>query len=207
MSPASAAEGRELDLSVELGMRCEPLLIGLGARADIGVVRTGRRQRRVVFALVLDERGNNFGVPTRLRPDLHDLHLRPQPEKEQGFLRDGERRHARGRTLGDARQQESGRATRRSVSWVLLRGCAGGSHQRDSESSQCALMQCGHSASERAAALARTLRTFLRFIDSQRTAVHLVAVQGLNCRLRFVLFHVDKAKAAGLAGFTVHNQV
>src|ERR1700692_3849782 len=68
-----------------------------------------------------------------------------------------------------------------------LRRCAGGHHQCDGKSGQRALMQCGHSASERAAALARTLRTLLRFIDSQRTAVHLMAIQSLDCRLRFVL--------------------
>src|ERR1700683_1880168 len=32
-------------------------------------------------------------------------------------------------------------------------------------------------------------------------------VEGLNGTLRFALFHIDKAKAAGLAGFTVHNKL
>src|SRR5262245_51229210 len=63
------------------------------------------------------------------------------------------------------------------------------------------------SAAEWASTLTRTLRTFLCFIDAQRAAIHLKAVQRLDGALRFVLRHVDKTEAARLSGLTVIDEL
>jgi len=63
------------------------------------------------------------------------------------------------------------------------------------------------SAAERTAALARALRPFLRFVDAQRTAIHVEAVQALNGGLRLVLRHVDETEAAGLSSFAVIDEL
>ncbi len=63
------------------------------------------------------------------------------------------------------------------------------------------------SAAERTATLARALRTFLRFVDAQRTAIHVEAVQALNGGLRLVLRHVDETEAAGLSSFAVIDEL
>ena len=63
------------------------------------------------------------------------------------------------------------------------------------------------SAAERTAALARALRPFLRFVDAQRTTIHLKPVEGLNGSLRFTLRHVDETEAAGLSSFAVIDEL
>src|SRR5579863_2568909 len=63
------------------------------------------------------------------------------------------------------------------------------------------------SAAEWTATLAGALRTLLCFVDAQRPAVHLKAVQGLDGALRLRLGHVDEPEAAGLAGFPVIDQL
>src|SRR5262245_28728101 len=62
------------------------------------------------------------------------------------------------------------------------------------------------SAAERTAALTGTLRALLCFVDAQRAAVHLKAVQRLDGALRFRLRHVDEAEAARLAGLPVVDE-
>ena len=55
------------------------------------------------------------------------------------------------------------------------------------------------SAAERTATtLARTRRTFLRFVDAQRTAVHLVSVETLDRGLCFAGAHLNETEATGL---------
>ena len=63
------------------------------------------------------------------------------------------------------------------------------------------------SAAERASALSRTLRTFLCFVDTQWTAIHLKAVQRLNGALRFTLRHIDESEAAWLASLPVIDEL
>src|SRR6185295_3667118 len=57
------------------------------------------------------------------------------------------------------------------------------------------------------AALAWARRTFLRLVDAQRTAVHLVAVEALDRGLRLARTHFDEAEATGLARFAVVDQL
>src|SRR5215472_12816514 len=63
------------------------------------------------------------------------------------------------------------------------------------------------SAAERTATLAGALRTFLCFVDTQRSPVHLEAIQGLDSALRFTLRHVDEAEATRLAGLAVVDEL
>src|SRR6185369_15928726 len=63
------------------------------------------------------------------------------------------------------------------------------------------------SAAEWTSALSRTLRALLCFVDAQRTAIHLKAVECLNGTLRFTLRHVDETEAARLAGFAVIDEL
>src|SRR5262249_53700725 len=63
------------------------------------------------------------------------------------------------------------------------------------------------SATEGTSSLTRALRTFLRFVDTQRSAIHLKAVQRLDCVLCLALRHVDESEAARLAGFTVIDEL
>jgi hypothetical protein len=63
------------------------------------------------------------------------------------------------------------------------------------------------SAAERPAALARTLRPFLGFVDTQWATIHLKAVQGLNGGLCFTLRHIDETEAARLSSFAVIDEL
>src|SRR5688572_5622780 len=64
------------------------------------------------------------------------------------------------------------------------------------------------STAERATAtLTGAGRTFLRFIDAQRTAVHLVAVEALDRGLRLARTHLDETEATGFARFAVVDQL
>src|SRR6516162_2586415 len=63
------------------------------------------------------------------------------------------------------------------------------------------------SAAERTAALAGALRTLLRFVDPQRAASHLKAVEGLNRALRLGLRHIDEAEATRFAGLAVVDEL
>jgi hypothetical protein len=50
------------------------------------------------------------------------------------------------------------------------------------------------------------LWALLCFVDAQRPAIHLEAVQGLDGRLRFGLGHVDESETARFAGFPVVDE-
>src|SRR5258708_1397827 len=63
------------------------------------------------------------------------------------------------------------------------------------------------SAAERTATLAGALWTLLCFVDAQRPAVHLKAVQSLDRGLRLGLGHVDEPETARLAGFPVVDEL
>src|SRR5215469_4988061 len=63
------------------------------------------------------------------------------------------------------------------------------------------------SAAERTASLTGALWTLLCFVDAQRPAIHLKAVQGLNSALRFGLGHIDESETAWLAGFPVVDEL
>src|ERR1700716_921656 len=63
------------------------------------------------------------------------------------------------------------------------------------------------SASERAPALPWALGSLLRFVDAQRPATHLEAVQRLDRAQCLVLRHVDECEAARLAGFPVVDEL
>src|SRR4029077_20505204 len=58
-----------------------------------------------------------------------------------------------------------------------------------------------------ATALARARRTFLRFIDAQRTAIHLVSIETLDRGLSFARSHLNETKSTGLARFAVVDQL
>jgi hypothetical protein len=53
---------------------------------------------------------------------------------------------------------------------------------------------------------ATTALTFLRFIDTQRTTTHVLAVQGLDGALRIGARHFDEAEAARTARFAIIDQ-
>ncbi len=149
-------------------MRAEFVRKGGEASADIGIVGTRHRKRRGVFALILEKRREDFGIPARLRPDLHHLHLRSNAKEEQrlfGMAVEVARPIGRGaaRVGNDALERLRGAAFSRAHA---RRGCAGDRHQRNRDSGNDALKQCGPLASEWTAALARALRTLLRFVDS-----------------------------------------
>ena len=64
------------------------------------------------------------------------------------------------------------------------------------------------SAAERSAAtLARTRRTFLRFVHAQGTSAHLVSVETLDRGLCFAGSHLNETESTGLARFTVVDQL
>src|SRR5579863_360930 len=62
------------------------------------------------------------------------------------------------------------------------------------------------STAERPATLARALRPFLCFVDTQRPAVHLKTVQALDRRLGFRLGHLDETEAARFTGLAVVDE-
>ena len=63
------------------------------------------------------------------------------------------------------------------------------------------------SAAERPATLARPLRPFLGFVDTQWATIHLKAVQGLNGGLCFTLRHIDETEATRLSSFAVIDEL
>src|SRR6267378_2383288 len=63
------------------------------------------------------------------------------------------------------------------------------------------------SAAERTATLAGALWALLCFVDAQRPAVHLKAVQGLDRGLRLGLGHVDESETTRFAGFPVVDEL
>src|ERR1700683_3691442 len=62
------------------------------------------------------------------------------------------------------------------------------------------------SAAERSASLARALRPLLCFVDAQRSAIHLKAVQRLDRCLGLRLGHLDETEAARLASLAVVDE-
>jgi hypothetical protein len=65
----------------------------------------------------------------------------------------------------------------------------------------------GKSAAERASALARALRTLLRFINAQWATAHVEAIQRLDRRQSFILGHVHEAEPARAARLTIVDEL
>src|ERR1700683_4557923 len=156
------------DAAISFRMRGESLRKRGEAPADVGIVGTRYGKRCIVFALILEKGREDLGIPARLRPDLHHLHLRSNAKEEQRFFGMAVQ-VARTIGLRAARVGNDALKCRRSAIFSVSharRGCAGDHHQRNRKSGYNALKQCGPLASEWTAALARTLRTLLRFVDS-----------------------------------------
>ncbi len=85
-----AAVGRksnDLDFAVQVGPRREHRAVGVQPVLDVAAAGIGRNDRRVVLALVVHQRCDHLGIPTRLRPHLEHPGVRPDAEEEQRLLR------------------------------------------------------------------------------------------------------------------------
>src|SRR4051812_32037263 len=69
------------------------------------------------------------------------------------------------------------------------------------------MVRRGSAAEWPTATLARTRRAFLRFVDAQRPAVHLVAVESLDRGLRLARTHLNETETTGLARLAVVDQL